>query len=161
MNRRLHGPVFLHCVPDTPRRTPSEMEHPSTQPFAHANESDAARAYLDSGITHELRSHRHLHELLNSKITKDLVTQTQDHTTPRDSKLKISTQDLESRVRTQELPPPASSASSLSSSSPSPPLPRKSWKYLALMASQLGLNAFFCSRPRRGWQGSPGRCSGQ
>jgi hypothetical protein len=99
------------------------------------------RAYLDSGITHELRSHRHLHELLNSKITKDLVTQTQDHTTPRDSKLKISTQDLESRVRTQELPPPASSASSLSSSSPSPPLPRKSWKYLALMASQLGLNA--------------------
>jgi hypothetical protein len=121
----------------------------------------AIRASLDSGITHELRSHRHLYELLNSKITKDLVTQTQDHTTPRDSKLKISTQDLESRVRTQELPPPASSASSLSSSSPSPPLPRKSWKYLALMASQLGLNAFFCSRPRRGWQGSPGRCSGQ
>ena len=47
------------------------------------------RASLDSGITHELRSHRHLYELLNSKITKDLVTQTQDHTTPRDSKLKI------------------------------------------------------------------------
>jgi len=35
-----------------------------------------------------------MYELLNSKITKDLVTQTQDHTTPRDSKLKSSTQDL-------------------------------------------------------------------
>ena len=35
-------------------------------------------------------SHRHLYELLNSKITKDLLTQTQDHTTSRDSKLKIT-----------------------------------------------------------------------
>ena len=47
------------------------------------------RASLDSEITHELRSHRHLYELLNSKITKDLVTQTQDHTAPLNSKLKI------------------------------------------------------------------------
>ena len=118
---------YGHRYSQFPKRFSAYTQHP--------------RARLDSGITHELRSHRHLFELLNSKITKDLVTQTQDHTTPRDSKLKISTQDLESRVRTQELPPPASSASSLSSSSPSPPLPRKSWKYLALMASQLGLNA--------------------
>ena len=39
-------------------------------------------ASLDSEITHELRSHRHLYELLNSKITQHLyITQTQsDHT---------------------------------------------------------------------------------
>ena len=40
-----------------------------------------------------------MYESLNSKITKDLVTQTQDHTTPCDSKLKILTQYLaESRA---------------------------------------------------------------
>jgi hypothetical protein len=45
-----------------------------------------------------------MYELLNSKITKDLVTQTQDHTTPRDSKLKILNSRSCVLVESHELP---------------------------------------------------------